>query len=336
MMLKKQKTAFGVDIGSYSVKALGITQEGPQFWLSAIETEKILGSDKPAIVSALKKVVAAGNMASLPVGVAISGQFVIVRTVVLPMMTNDELRSSLTYEAEKHIPFKISEMQLDFKVLASGLPENKMKVLLVGAKKETIEETVANLEAAGLLASFIDIDGFASVNALEFAAFTEAQNKTCAVLDVGHKLANITVVSNFSPFFLRDISIAGADIILFVKTELGVSFEEAENLLKNPGDAFTSTQAAMRSVMERLAGEIRASFDYCESQSEVLIEKVFLSGGCANFAGFATLLKEMLGMEVVQWKPLSKLLIPPQLKVKALGAGSEMAVAAGLAIRNVK
>ncbi len=50
------------------------------------------------------------------VAAGVSGHSVIVKNIVLPQMNEDELRESFSWHAEEHIPFDISEVNLDYQV----------------------------------------------------------------------------------------------------------------------------------------------------------------------------------------------------------------------------
>jgi len=329
-ILKKEKIAAGLDIGSYSVKAVEVLRRGEEFTLSGLGFERVSSSEKAAgapersaIIEAIKKLLANSKISSKNFGISISGPSVIVRYILLPSMTEEELESSLSYEAEKHIPFKMHQMQLDYKILATGLEGNKMRVLLVGAKKELVENVLSILDELGISAAFIDVDGFCLINALEFAAPLDGKSRICTILNVGHQFTNISVANDYLPYFTRDVAVGARDIMAATRGNVDIPFEAIEALAKP--------------VVERLIGELRASFDYCESQyqTEKGIDKIFLSGGGAKFAGFDKYLENSLGVSVALWNPLANLAIPAELKEYAQGISQHMAVAAGLAIRGL-
>ena len=56
----------------------------------------------------------------------------------MPKMTEEDLKNSLQFEAEKYIPFNVNEVIIDASILGQ-LPEeeNQVRVLLAAAKKRT-------------------------------------------------------------------------------------------------------------------------------------------------------------------------------------------------------
>ena len=45
---------------------------------------------------------------------SLSGNAVIVKRIVLPLMSDEELRESIYWEAEQYIPFDIQDVNLDY------------------------------------------------------------------------------------------------------------------------------------------------------------------------------------------------------------------------------
>jgi len=92
--------------------------------------------------------------------------------------------------------------------------------------------------------------------------------------------------------------------------------------------------AAVESVLSNLATEIRTSFDYYESQNASSVFKIFLSGGGAKFSGLKEKLAHLLGIEVENWDPFSRIQINEAVgteKIKAISG--QLAVVVGLALR---
>ena len=70
-------------------------------------------------------------------------------------MTDEELRKSISKEAEQHIPLSMDQVVLDFQILGEGQEDGQRKidVLLVAAKTDLVDQHIATLKAAGLTSS---------------------------------------------------------------------------------------------------------------------------------------------------------------------------------------
>ena len=75
---------------------------------------------------------------------SVSGHSVIVKKITLPFMTETELEESIQWEAERHIPFDINDVNIDFQILGYGSDNaDMMDVILVAAKKDIINDYVS-------------------------------------------------------------------------------------------------------------------------------------------------------------------------------------------------
>jgi len=295
----KAKSKVGLDVGSSSVKAAGLTaQKSGGFQLDYFSIQPIEGEhSKDKIADAIKKAVEASPSKTQKAVISVSGQSVVVRQVLFPAMTDEELRSAITFEAEKYIPFNISEVYLDAQIIDKKTADNKIKVLIVAAKKELVDEHLALLNEAGLEAEAIDCDSVAVTNAFIFSDPGLTKEKTVALINIGASMTNICILKNEILNFVRDIPI------------------EPKNL-------------------ENLETQTRLSFDYYENQFGKGIDGIYVSGGGSKEAGILERFSQAFGIESQVWDPAKNLVISPKVNGQALKeSASQMAVCLGLAMR---
>lgn len=299
MDLNKPKGKIGLDIGTSSVKALMLTpqkQGGSELTFFAVEP--IDGErTKEKAVQAIKRAVGASGVKTQKVVISVSGQAVVVRQVLFPKMSNEELKSAIQYEAEKHIPFNINEVYLDAQIIDEKAEDSKMKVIIVAAKKELVDEHLVYIKEAGFEVDAIDSDSIAVANAFIFSNPGLGKEKTAALINIGASMTNICILKNEILNFVRDIPI------------------EAKNL-------------------ENLETQIRLSFDYYENQFGKGIDGIYISGGGSKEQGIAERLTQAFGIETLIWDPTKNLTISAKVNNQALKeVSSQMAVCIGLALR---
>jgi len=276
------------------------------------------------------------NQAPQAVNIAVSGPAAIIRYVNFPKMNEDELRRALKFEAPKHIPFSLEEVNLDSYVLKADLPDNQMLVLLAAVKKEIIAQRLKIIEGVGLRANLIDIDSIALINAFNFnRAQTQAEHESVALLNIGALMSNLNILENGMPRLSRDIHIGGNSFTQKIADVLNIDFKSAEDLKLNPDqERQKNISAAIESALVNLAAEIRTSFDYYESQSASTVAKIFTSGGSILSGGLTEMLVNLLGIEAAPWDPFTQMKIPANIDTTRLKALScQLAVACGLALR---
>ena len=92
-------------------------------------------TDAGAVSEAIKAVFTTGNFKAKNVATGVSGNAVIVKRVVLPVDTPEEVAGSIEFDAEKYIPFDNSEVNIDDEVIGpSDEEDGGLEVLLVAAK----------------------------------------------------------------------------------------------------------------------------------------------------------------------------------------------------------
>jgi type IV pilus assembly protein PilM len=346
-LFNKKKEVIGIDVGSSAIKLVQLKENKGAYQLLNIgmvplPPEAIVDNtlmDSSLIVSAVKNLVASLGVKAKDVACSISGNSVIIRKIVLPVMPAEELEDQITWEAEQYIPFDINDVNMDFQILSpDSIDPSKMNVLLVASKKDIINDYVAVFNEAGLHLSVIDIDSFAVQNAFEINHDTTPDD-VIALINIGASVMNINVIKDSITLFTRDVQIGGNLYTEEIQKQLGVSGEEAETmkLLANE----TSYQAladVFSKVNETITQEIRRSLDFYNSTaSDDRITKLFVSGGAAKGVHLTELIANKIGLPVETINPFAKLKYnekdfdPEYLQEIA----PLMAVTVGLAIRRV-
>ncbi len=327
----KERFSLGLDIGTQAVKFVKLKFFKEQIELCAFHLEPV----QLDLEKALAKIKQFKEAQAL--NLSVCGPEAIVRYVNFPRMNEEELKRALKFEAQKHIPFSIDEVNLDSYILKEDLSDNKMFVLLAAVRKEIIDQRLRISEQAGLKVNIIDIDSIALINAFNFnyPKDDKTERKVIALLNIGASMSNLNILEDGIPRLSRDISTAGNNFTQKIMDVFSIDSNVAEELKLNPDkERLEKVSSAVESVLASLATEIRISFDYYESQNASTVAKIFLSGGSALFTGLKDMLFGLLGIEVELWDPLKRINIPDSIdsgKVKALS--NQLAVAVGLALR---
>jgi len=311
MNLFKSKELVGVDIGTSSVKLVELKESSKGFQLEnfavgPIPSQAIVDGaimDAGAIVDTIRGLVREHKIKRRQACMGLSGHSVIVKKIMLPQMSPDELEESIHWEAEQYIPFDIDEVNLDFQILETGEPteEGKMDVLLVAVKKDKIDDYTNVRLQAGLTPAVVDLDAFALQNAYEIN-YEVIPNKNIALVNVGAGIININVLRNGVSIFTRDLSMGGNQYTDSLQKKLNVSIDDAERLKTGEAVADVDPEAVrrlMRTINENLAVEVQRSFDFFRAtSSDQDIDSIILSGGCAKAPDLDQAMRERLGVDV--------------------------------------
>lgn len=334
----RKKSLLGLDIGTASVKAVELTRVGQSLVITGMGKAEIESPE--SVGEAINKALKEGNIKSKRTCSAVSGRSVIHRQVPMMTIPDSELKQAMEYEADKYIPFDVSEVQLDAQRLKEGgqeeaAPSGQMKVLLVAAKKSLIEEHIHLLQSVGLTSAVVDVDFLALGNAFELRNLSLGINDTevRALVDIGASKTDINIMRGNASLFQREIFMAGNDLTEAVAKRFGEDPKDVEKMKKDPGGALESMQDAMLPVLEDIGSEIRLSFDYHENQYDQEVKEVYISGGSVLFPGLDTMLSQIFNLPIKVWDPTEGLEISSFNPGGMGGANSDMAVALGLASR---
>lgn len=351
-MFAPKRQLLGLDIGSSAIKLVQLKESRgryilQKFGMKELEPEVIVDGtvmDEGRVVAAIKELVEETGTKLTQAAVSISGHAVIIKKITLPAMPDEELETQVKLAAEQYIPFDINEVNLDFHVLPPSLTavedQGDMSIILVAAKKDKINELTELVKAAGLLPVVMDVDAFAIEN-MYGISYPEAAEDTTTLVNIGASVMNVNIVRGGTSLFTRDIPIGGNRYTEAVQRELGVSYEEAEQLKKSDPAAkadLAGLNEVIDSVNAEVASEIARTIDYYRATSvETDIARVLLCGGGAKINGLSQQLRDRMRVDVDLANPFNAIDISTcQIDEERLNdMGSVAAVGVGLALRTV-
>jgi type IV pilus assembly protein PilM len=345
-MFGGSKSIVGLDIGSSSIKAAELRRSRDRLelvhaGLEPLANDLVVDSmimDSTAVSGAIGQLFSASRIKGRNVAIAVSGHSVIVKRLTLPAMSEQQLAERLPQEAAQNIPFEISDVNLDYQVLAEAATGEPMDVLLVAVKKDKIVNYTGALSMAGKTANVVDVDGFALQNCYQFN-YQPPPTSTVALLNVGASLMNINIVRGSIPLFTRDVSVGGYQYTDALQKAMGLSFSEAEALkLDGAGGSEADTKRSiLKQVTELIVLEIHKTFDFFRSTAPgEPLEAIYLAGGSSRIPGLVETLTQEFAVPVERLNPFQRIELadePAEIPQIQDNPG-QMAVAVGLALRS--
>jgi type IV pilus assembly protein PilM len=337
----------GLDIGTSSIKAVQLVRSGDthrlvEFGIAPIHPETIVDGiiiDAATVSQTIRQLFAENNIGVKEVAVSVSGHSVIVKKIKVPQMKKAELREGIAWEAEQYIPYSIEDVNLDFQILGEvGSGQGEMDVLLVAAKKDTVNDYLAVISAAGLHAAVVDVAAFALENAFAISEKVRP-DEVVALVNIGAAVTNINVLRGGVSEFTRDSALAGNRHTESLQKSLGLSYDQAEALKRGElveGHTFAEAGPVIELANGELAGEIRRSFEFYRSTTQGdALHRVVLSGGCALLPNLSSSLSKALELPVEMANPFRKIIADPKKFDPDYLAfiAPQSAVAVGLALR---
>jgi len=338
----------GLDIGSHSIKVVQLVGTSKALSLSSYAIQELSPGtivdgevvNREHLIDTVHDVIRQAGIkpGSKNIHSAVSGRSVIVRRIPMEKMSEQDARQAIQWEAEQHIPFRIDEVSLDFKIINPEISPGQMEVLLVAAKKEVVDLHRGILQGAGLKPATVELEQF-SLQRVYQNAYKPSGDECVTILNIGAEVTNMIVVKNGLPSFNRDLSIGGSRFIEALQRSLGLEYEVALGVLKgNVPDGISSDEVhtAIGRVIEELSTSIRRSFiTYQASGENSRIDRMYISGGCSLMPGLASILSEQHGLPVEHLQPFRNITIPETVisDSELDSVGAVLAVCVGLALR---
>lgn len=287
--LFEEKTRIGLDIGSHSVKFVQL-KEGPggasvvNLGYKQLPKDLIKTADGAAredfIVQALRGLWQEQKIKTKSVRLVVSDPAIYLRRISVPKVAKEELTKAIKWQAEKYISFSIEDAIVEFQTLGLNLKENQnqMDIIIVAAKRETVNKYIGMLASARLIPVILDICPFAAAKAC-FKNYAIGQEAATAVIDLGASVTSIVVLKGDSLQFVRTIDLGAAEPLL-----------------------------------ADLAKEIDRSLAYCEAELFIQkMDRIILCGGGARLEGLDKFLAEKTGLPVEIGNPFKNIAVDPAL-----------------------
>lgn len=346
--LKRGKSTVGLDIGSSSIKVARVQHTADSFVLERYDLEPmppgaiISGEirDRELVEAALKDIIKRNGLKRANVVVSLSGFAVLHDTLTMKVMSEEDARNEVYSEVEKISPFSISEVTLDYKIMEVDEANDLMRVLLVAAKNEVLEDRLDLLNTLGVRPAIVDVDIFALYNAFE-ANYDMADFKGAALMNLGANTTSVTFVYDGQFHSARDLSISTGHFSERLQKEMNLPEETALEMLQGrPPEDLEIERASeiIAKVGAELSDSVEMAVSYFRSTVDLdELDVIMLCGGGASIPGLSTLLETKNNVSAQIANPLRTIEFDPKLfpEGEVEQIATMLMVAIGLALRKV-
>ncbi|OGY87709.1 MAG: hypothetical protein A2233_02055 [Candidatus Kerfeldbacteria bacterium RIFOXYA2_FULL_38_24] len=341
----------------------------------AEQTNEILTKDTKEVrdkaVFAIKKVLQESRATSRNVVAALPSYTVFTSIIHLPQMPKKELVPAVQWEAKKFVPMPLTEMILDWKILedaedvsqvplqaqVSGTETGQLqnpyaekqtakitakdrqkyfKILLTAAPKKLVSRYVELFKEAGLNLVSLETESFALERSL-----VGRDKSPIMLIDMGAAATTISIVLDAVPLINRSIDIGGRTITKAIANNLNIDLARAEQFKRDFGLTKQQDQLSgqvpkrIQFMVDSVVNEVKYVLNLYQSQGNGNLEKIILAGGSAWLPNITQYLSMVLGIKVYIGDPWARVMYPVELKSVLQQIGPRLAVAVGLAMREI-
>jgi type IV pilus assembly protein PilM len=312
----------GLDIGTNAVRVVELEPTGDlpritSFGQVALPPDAMRDGevvDVAAVTAAIQRLWKELSLKKGEVRVGVASPRVLVRTVDLPRMSEEDLAGALRFQAQELIPIPLDEATLDFQVLedlpvdeptADGPPPAQMqRILLAAAHRDTVNNLVAAVKDAGLTVAAVDLVPLALIRAIG-RRVSDSDNGAGAeaIVSIGGGVTVMVVHEAGLPRFVRVLGLGGRLLTEAIARDLAIPFDQAEALKRQTDQAPEEIAARARAAIARpladLGEQIRGSLDYYRAQpGSPRLLRVSLTGGASVTPGLTEQLRDLVGVPV--------------------------------------
>lgn len=352
----------GLDIGEHSIKVMEIRNAGKSYEIvnfgiiptppGVMEGNRII--DEEGAVSALRNLADRIQADGARVAMAVSGDNVVIRSISVPVMPDNELAEAVRFEAEALLPLNGHDVAIDFvkydTVIEAGV--RSQEVLIVAVRKDIISKMVSVAQAVGFEPATVDIEPFALLRAIRtLNPPLAAGNDGFAIVNIGATCTNISVFTRDRLTFTRMLGFGGHRLSSCLAEHYHTSLEDAEATKKlidlsgeseHPGLAVLLYQKTeiLVPVIDELVAEIGRSLEFYMAQHRGQnIPRLYITGGGALLKGLTSHMSEALEMPVSVFDPTEFLVLSGRVRhmeKQIRDAGTALTKVAGLALSEVE
>lgn len=366
-MFKKEVSSYlGIDLGTSGIKIVELESAAGRARLvtyGLVEAQTNVSQDdakggQEKIASILRTLLEKSNARSREAIAALPNFAVFSSVLSLPELGQPELAEAIQWEAKKFVPMPIENVVLDWKLLdktqpvpapapaqasaAKIEPEPKdapvkskpmVRILLTAAPKHLVERYVAISKMAGLNLLSLETESFALGRSL-----VGNDPAPVLVVDVGSLTSDLTVFEGGIPVLSRSIDVGGNTVTRAIADSLGIDQKRAEQFKRdvglgaNPNDGVGQI---INRVFGAVVNEMKYSLSLYQGQGKSKIEKILLTGGSAFLPSLTDYITQSLGIRAFVANPWARVAHPTELKGVLDELGPRMAVAVGLAMREI-
>jgi type IV pilus assembly protein PilM len=278
MRFGKKKTVAGLDVGSSSIKMVELDGKLNSLSLVGLGFENLPDDtivdgqimELNVVSDVINNICTNHQITANQVVTGVSGHSVIIKNIVLPPMSKEELEESIDWHAEEHIPYDLADVSLDYQITAETAESTS--VLIAACKRERIDNIKQAVQLAGKMPVVIDVDTFALQNCYEVNYQPDA-SQVVTLLNIGASTMNVNIVQGTRSLFTRDITVGGSQFTDVLQRNLGLSFQQAEAVKRGvreggEGVEEKSIEPLINDVTEIVAMEIQKTFDFYRATTE--------------------------------------------------------------------
>lgn len=323
----RKELSFGLDIGDQSIKALQLKAHHgipsfKNFSEVIIPPGLMQGGEilKPEEVAKhIKIATQKARIFAKNVVIALPEAKTFIKLLSVPANDASSCDQLIQEELVHHLPFEISEVWWDFKIIKKQ--ETKLLALVGAAPKQLVNSYIKLLDLAGLIPVTFDLEPLAIARAL----IKEKSEPICAmIVDLGATKSTLITATQTAILSTADGHSSGNDLTEHLAKKLGISTEDAQNMKHKFGLSGDSAEyiGVVKEYVDALTLRVKetVNFTHTHNPDYPAISEIILSGGGALLKKLPEAMSTALKIPVRIANPVINAKIDPRLGPNSITA----------------
>jgi len=342
---KSDNSFLGVDIGDSSLKMVELQKRGKKIYLTNYAFSENVNDvkftkieDTAYLAKAINKVRSEAKITAKKVTASLPTFAVFSSIITLSGVDKKNMTDAVLDEAKKVIPLPLEEMKIDFKIIPEAgdnqsSVKSNVRVFLTCSPRKIVRKYIDVFHQANLELSYLETETFSLVRSL-----LGNDKSTVMIVEIGANSTDISVVHESIPVLNRSLEICGTTITTALSEKLGLTFAQAEQFKIDLSLSENNSElpAIVIKTITPIISEIKYMLDFYNMSNISPIEKIVLSGGSSLLLSLSAYLSEKLNMQVIIGDPFNRIVYSDELKPIIREVGPRLAVAVGLALRDIE
>lgn len=321
----------GLDIGSYSIKAIEIVNTFKAYKVTRFYENiipEIEGLDQSLLgMTAVRQLFNENEIEVDRTYTAMMGLLVSMRVLSLPNVKKRMVPQIVLNELESQAPISLDDVVVDQQIL--DVRDSTTSVLAVLSRKDHVEAYLNGLKDLNIEPKIIDVDYLAFMNLFPFLTFddeapavqaagkgkkaiAQAPTKSRLILDIGHLKTSVVLFHDKRLVAARTIRMGGRYFTDFLQKSLGITFNEAQRVkhmvsrieykanaqsaVNNEREHFVAKTLTL--AVSELVKELVRTLHSFKAQERIVPDSILLTGGSSVIKNLPEYLEDALGLPV--------------------------------------
>lgn len=335
---------FALDIGTTAIRAVELSKSGNNWSLSKYGFAPVdiklsssdASEDQKKLGEIITSVVGQSGIRSRNVVLGIPSSKMFATVVDIPDMPQQELATTIKYQAEQFIPMSIDEAKVDWALLGKSVNDaNKNEILLASVSNAFSESRLDLVEGLGLNVVAIEPESLALVRSLLPANVADAR----LILDVGDFASDIVITYNNAPRLIRSVPVGMQTLVKAAAQNLNIQETQATQFIVKfglqPDRLEGQVFRALENTLDQFTVEVTKSVKFFQTKyPSIQIGAMILSNYGVTVPAFTDYMAQKVGIPAQLGNPWQNVHVSGGDQAKLQPMSAQFGVAIGLAQRS--